>query len=367
MAILNIEFDNILAFKNFKASFVYPKKLVNTSLEGEFFDDYPNLRYRKVNVLIGANATAKTSFGKAIWKIFMFLNKKESNDLLDLLANKDKEATILLDYAYPFGDFFRFEVRINGKDITARLQKLQMQKLDTYETLLSKLDNSLPFEYYLKALDGFEFGGWNFAFPAIEEDSNYIVCDVPNEDQKEYADLLYKVLSTFDPSILKVEVSNDFDNTYKVLLENNEVEQITHGHKLSDLKRFSSGTKYAVNIANVIYCIKTHKNGFYYIDEQFSYVNSDLEIACLSVMISLLSDGEQLFFTTHNPELLALNLPNHSYNFMKKETLEDGTKYISMINAAELEKRNNVNIKNLYDNDYFNVAPDTSKLFDIGN
>jgi hypothetical protein len=367
MAVLNIELDNILAFKNFKASFVYPKKLVNTSLEGEFFDDYPNLRYRKVNVLIGANATAKTSFGKAIWKIFMFLNKKESNDLLDLLANKDKEATILLDYAYPSGDFFRFEVRINGKDITARLQKLQMQKLDTYETLLSRLDNSLPFEHYLKALDGFEFGGWNFAFPAIEEDSNYIECDVPNEDQKEYADLLYKVLSTFDPSILKVEVSNDFDNTYKVLLENNEVEQITHGHKLSDLKRFSSGTKYAVNIANVIYCIKTHKNGFYYIDEQFSYVNSDLEIACLSVMISLLSDGEQLFFTTHNPELLALNLPNHSFNFMKKETLEDGTKYISMINAAELEKRNNVNIKNLYDNDYFNVAPDTSKLFDIGN
>ena len=66
MAVLNVELNNIFAFKNFKANFTYPKKLVNTTLEGEFFADYPNLRYRKVNIMIGANATAKTSFGKAI-------------------------------------------------------------------------------------------------------------------------------------------------------------------------------------------------------------------------------------------------------------------------------------------------------------
>lgn len=48
---------------------------------------------------------------------------------------------------------------------------------------------------------------------------------------------------------------------------------------------------------------------FYFVDEQFSYVNSDLEIACLVTMVNLLDDGEQLF-TTHDTEILSLRYSN---------------------------------------------------------
>ena len=37
-----------------------------------------------------------------------------------------------------------------------------------------------------------------------------------------------------------------------------------------------------------------------------------------------------------------------------------------MINASSLEKRNNVNIKNLYDNDYFVAGPNLEELYKLG-
>ena len=84
-------------------------------------------------------------------------------------------------------------------------------------------------------------------------------------------------------------------------------------------------------------------------------------------MVNLLDDGEQLFFTTHDTEILSLPFPNHSYNFLKKIIDENGQATIQMINAASLEKRNNVNIKNLYDNDFFEVAPDASLILELGD
>ena len=129
----------------------------------------------------------------------------------------------------------------------------------------------------------------------------------------------------------------------------------------------SSGTKNVINIANIIYSIKKHYNGFYYVDEQFSFVNSDLEIACLTSMIECLGDGEQLFFTTHNQEVMDISLPIHSFSFLKKTKKDDNTFAIELINASSFEKRNNVSVKNLYDNDYFDVAPNTNEVFEVVN
>lgn len=115
-----------------------------------------------------------------------------------------------------------------------------------------------------------------------------------------------------------------------------------------------------------MFSIKNHFNGFYYVDEQFSYVNSDLEIACLNTMIEMLGDGEQLFFTSHNEELMDLPYPLHTFSFLKKKIVDDKY-YVELVNASQYEKRNNVNVKNLYDNDYFDVAPNTSNVFEIGD
>ncbi len=369
MAILKIKLNNILCFNDFEADFSYPKKLVKTTLESEYLKDYPNIRYRKLNVIVGSNASGKTCLGKAIWKVFVFLLNKESKTINEIVADNSKDAYVLMDCVYPEGLFFRVEIKaLSSGEILVKYQEVNLNRDDSYESVLARLNNDdKEFKNYIKELEHVVISGWNFLFPSIESGFDIISCEYEKNERKEYADVLQRVLITFDDSIKSVVPSKEIDNSYIVSFKNGSKPiSIKNGDKLSEIKMLSSGSKYAVNIAGIIYAIKKHKNGFYFVDEQFSYVNHDLEIACLATMVNLLDDGEQLFFTTHDTEILSLSYPNHSYNFLKKETDEEGRTFIKMINAASLEKRNNVNIKNLYDNDYFDVSPDSSLIIELG-
>lgn len=367
MAILRLELDNILCFNNFKADFSYPKKIVNSPLDGEFLADYPSIRYKKVNIIIGSNATGKTSLGKAIWKIFLFLQSKESKPIKDLVSDEKKEASFLIDCVFAAGIFFRFEgiVKTNG-DVDARYRPIHLSKTDTYESILKKLPEK-PFEGHVQALEHAVFGGWNFCFPTIESGFDYISCKHSNEEDKDFLVVFEHVLKTMDPSIKEVFKSEEQEYTYIIRISDTKTVAVKHGETISGLRYLSSGTKYAINIANLMYSIKKHDNGFYYADEQFSYVNSDIEIACLATMMEMLGDGEQLFLTTHNAELMNLSLPNHAFSFLKKTENENGDFLITLVDASHFEKRNNVNIKNLYDNDYFDVAPNTKDVLAIGD
>ncbi|MDY6391355.1 MAG: hypothetical protein SPL80_00785 [Bacilli bacterium] len=366
MAVLRLDLDNVLCFNDFSTDFSYPKKLVNTSLEGELFARFPKIRYRKVNIVVGSNASGKTSLGRAIWRIFRFLNEKEASNIYSLISQQDKPCSILMDCVFSNGFFFRVEIRkeAGNDELLVRLRCLQAEADDTYESLVGRLDDAKPFESHVKALDKFSFGGWNFSFPSIEYGFDLISCKYEEEEKKEFCDIYRDVLTTMDSSIKDVFPSKEIPDSFVVVFRDNDAVGVTHKATLSSIRRLSSGTKYAVNIAGIIYSIKKHENGFYFVDEQFSYVNSDIEIACLTKMISLLGDGEQLFFTTHNTELLSLPLPNHAFNFIRKTQEEDDSQII-WTNAASLEKRNNVNIKNLYDNDFFGVSPDVNKILNI--
>ena len=370
MAILKVKFDNILCFNDFEADFSYPKKLVKTTLDCEYLKNYPNIRYRKLNVIVGSNASGKTCLGKAIWKVFVFLLKKEAKTITELVSNSNKDAFILMDCVYSEGLFFRAEIKLlTDGQILVRYQEELLNENDSYETVVVRLNATEDgFSNYLSALNNVNVSGWNFLFPSIESGFDVISCEYEKHERKEFAQVLGIVLKTFDDSIDAVVPSKEIENSYIVSFKNGAKPiSIKNGDKLSEIKMLSSGSKYAVNIAGVIYAIKKHRNGFYFVDEQFSYVSHDLEIACLATMVSLLDDGEQLFFTTHDTEILSLSYPNHSYNFLKKTTNDDGEISIQMINAASLEKRNNVNIKNLYDNDFFDVAPDASLILGLGD
>ena len=57
-------------------------------------------------------------------------------------------------------------------------------------------------------------------------------------------------------------------------------------------------------------------------------------------------------------------MPLHSFSFLKKTKNEKDEFVVELINAASFEKRNNVSIKNLYDNDYFDVSPNTNDVYE---
>lgn len=45
MILMDVKLNNIYAFKNFHANFSYPKKIVNSNIEGEFLHNFPNFRW----------------------------------------------------------------------------------------------------------------------------------------------------------------------------------------------------------------------------------------------------------------------------------------------------------------------------------
>lgn len=366
MAVLKVKFDNILCFTNFEADFTYPKKLVKTPLDNEFLLNYPNIRYKKVNIIIGTNSSGKTSLGIAIGLTMHFIRTKEAEPIKSLVSDKSKEAYVLIDCAFPNGLFFRFESKINvDGTVSARYQDIKMNKDDTYFSLLKKLNNDLEFEDYINVLENAYTGGWNIALPTSEKGFDIINCDYTKEQQEEFVPIYEKIIKSFDPSIKEVFVSNEQEKTFIVKFYNGFTEAVTNGKKINSLDKMSSGTRNVINIAGIIYSIKKHQNGFYYVDEQFSFVNSDLELACLSTMIECLGDGEQLFFTTHNEEVMNISLPLHSFSFLKKTKNEKDEFVVELINASSFEKRNNVSIKNLYDNDYFDVSPNTNDVYEV--
>ena len=168
--------------------------------------------------------------------------------------------------------------------------------------------------------------------------------------------ILEKVLQALDTDIISVE-KLDVEDSYVIKKENQEI-IIQEGEVIKESK-LSSGTVAGIRIANLISSIILRENGFYYCDEKFSYVHSDLEQAFLSVMINKLGDGEQLFFTSHNMDLLNMNLPRHSFSFLRKR------EKIEVVYPSEYIKKNDISLRNAMENDVFDVAPSRDKIYEL--
>lgn len=50
MIVMDLVIDNFFAFKNFHMNMSYPKKILNSGIEGEFLKGRENFRYKKVNI-----------------------------------------------------------------------------------------------------------------------------------------------------------------------------------------------------------------------------------------------------------------------------------------------------------------------------
>ena len=123
----------------------------------------------------------------------------------------------------------------------------------------------------------------------------------------------------------------------------------------------SSGTAEGIDVAVFLAAMLSKEKMFYYCDEHFSYIHSEIEKAIFGLMMERIQDNEQLIFTTHNMEMLDLNLPKHSYTFLKKEVMEDKCR-VSAISASSLLKKNTDSVRGAVDNDMFGTLPDLSML-----
>ena len=84
----------------------------------------------------------------------------------------------------------------------------------------------------------------------------------------------------------------------------------------------------------------------------------------MTIMINGLRDNEQLFFTTHNSDILDLPLPKHTYTFLKKD-INDESQPIKCVYASDFLKRNTDSMRNAFDNDLFSILPNIELVYEI--
>lgn len=374
MVIFSIKIDNYCGFHGFHANFSYPKKIVNSSIENEYLEGYERLRYRKINILAGANASGKTSFGKVLNAVFSLLGNKNPSFLVSLIAQKSKDAEIELDFN--FGDRFMYRVNILCTGVEDKeaetpvnmcIRYVPLLKSDTYEKCAERLDKK---ELKYTAFDGsqlaaFSYFGWNFTFTDSKESFKSALLD---SDLSFLFEITKAVLMTLDPSIeaiIPVD-KNNAPNAFIIRFKNSDAVVITNEGKFVDPRRvLSKGTEKGLEIVSFMAAVMEHKNGFYYCDELFSYIQSDVEKAILSVLVDHIKQGEQMFFTTHNLDLLDLDLPKHSFSFFRKD-VDSSEETIQLIHADEYIKKNNVSLRNAVNNDLFNSSPDISGIYELG-
>ena len=71
-----------------------------------------------------------------------------------------------------------------------------------------------------------------------------------------------------------------------------------------------------------------------------------------------------MIFTTHNTDMLDLNLPKHSYVFLRKH-LEEGVYQVSAVSASDVLKRNTDSLRCAVENDVFASLPQDSLLDEL--
>ncbi|MDY3047893.1 MAG: hypothetical protein SOR23_06675, partial [Candidatus Enterosoma sp.] len=290
MVIINMKLNHILCFNDFQICFSYPRKLKKTTIQNENLKAFPSFKYKKLNVFLGSNASGKTSMMKVIYSFLNFISRKEERYIKDIINPCFSESEAWIDYVDNHA-LHRMKIKTteNGKEdfkIFLSHSSVELKQYDTYEKAALVLDEiNDNYEDYLLILNRmkdipFE---WNMILPSTEEnyDPIHFINTKDKNQERDYLSILNVILKTLDPSIIKITKSLDSDDAFVVHQENEERIIIQSGNKITDIKRLSSGTKYGINLANMVFAIKYHIGSIYLIDEQFSYISSDIELAIL--------------------------------------------------------------------------------------
>lgn len=123
------------------------------------------------------------------------------------------------------------------------------------------------------------------------------------------------------------------------------------------LARLSKGTSDALHLIPFIAHIleQDSESCTYYLDDLLSSSSSEIEIDLINQMLSKLKNNSQLFYTTHNNEVLNLNIPSHSFLFLSKKG--------NSVEAYQPEKmafnKNDRALFSFVKNNMFGTVPDT--------
>ena len=373
MIIMNLRLDNFLVFNEFELCMSYPKKIVRSTIEDECLSGRERFRYKKVVILMGANATGKTALGRILMSIFNFIDGKEYGGIAKLIDDKKKTAEFTIDLAFPCFQLYRIKGSFSAlsdetdeyssNNVSVEVWNENILPNDSYERCVERLaaKQSIITDSYIKALEQIPKMTWYFQYPYAPEGKLRTL--IPFSSEK-YRKTLEMTLRSLDPRIIgvsRVDEAVKTNRTYIVQYPN--CSAIIRNGTVIDSQILSSGTIDGIGVANMITSMKLNDVSFYYCDEKFAHIHSEAERAFLSVFIDLLGHDRQLFYTTHNSDILDMDLPKHSFAFMRRDELEENK--ISCIYASAYLKKNTDSLKNAVENDLFSSAPNVDQILGI--
>lgn len=358
MIVLDLTLSNILGFSDFHMNFSYPKKIVHSIIEDEHLKDRPSFRYKKAVLLMGANATGKTSLGRALAAIFKFINTGNTASLLDLVA-RDAVGAFTIDFVNDGFVLHRLTAAIDSKAAAVSLgyDAVSIGERDSYEKCAKRFPEkpealAADVRQLKKRMGTLKY---RFAYPAIETTLN-----VAGMNKAILLRCLRAVIGTLDPTLTDVSASKDLRDSYIIRRKGTDI--IIQDGKLLNREVLSGGTAEGIDIAIFLASIMSGVGSFYYCDEHFCYIAGDIEKRIFGLMLDHLNANEQLIFTTHNSDMLDLNLPKHSFAFLRKGVNADGDCTVTVTFASDLLKRNTDSIRCAFENDVFSSLPNEALL-----
>jgi hypothetical protein len=359
MIVLGLTLNNIYGFEDFNINFTYPKKIVNSFIEEEHLDGRERFRYKKAVILMGANATGKTSLGKALLHIFGYMADGNPAPLYEMISGET--GSFCIDFVNGDYRLQRLSVQLNTEmqELEIHYATADIEMLDSYEKCVAKLEDHTE-EATRNVMSLKKLVGniqYRFAYPEIERSLRFT-----GNNKKILLKTLRAVIGTLDPTLQDISISKDLKDTFIIRRGGSEI--IIQEGKLLNRDVLSSGTAEGIDVAMFLAAMIAKEGSFYYCDEHFSYIQSDIEKRIFGIMLEWIGANDQLIFTTHNTDMLDLNLPKHSYVFLRKQMEEDRYR-VSAISASEVLKRNTDSIRCAVENDVFGSLPQDTLLDEL--
>lgn len=352
MILLNIKINNCYNFVDFELNLSYPKRIAYSTIENECLSGHPNFRYKKAVILMGSNATGKTCLGRVIKNVVNLVNEGNVSSFLSM--SDDSSSNVEIEFINGTCDLFRLNVNADDNKISTKLEKATILTKDSYESAKERFKEVYSGSDLQLLKENIGTHNCVFAYPEIEKS---LKTTSINDD--DFVKILKSVLTTLDPSLNNISISKELNNT--IIIKRSKQEIIIQDGKLLGRELLSSGTIEGVDISLFLTSMLSKEKNFYYCDEHFSYVHSEIEKRIFQIMLSKLKDNEQLIFTTHNLDMLDLNLPKHTFVFLRRN--EDG--YSETISASSLLKRNTDSVRCAVENDVFGTLPNISYLDEL--
>ena len=381
VVILRVACDNIYMFKNFELDFTYERRINHPLAKDDELFEGSRIKVRKNLVIMGANASGKTTFGKLLCLILNFILGRylddKSLDFSKIQYDKTKDAYFEIEFVVKQTAYL---LKASFKDCNLQEEKIYRQEIHksyNIKKLREKLSTSKPVEEFNADDKEMNLGFKSFAFSAskpnkFKELTNMIgfwfmfsepisqIATYNNEVDVEFLDNILPEIDNSVRSVKRLQVEGDgtATNSYQISFNNNEELTVSNGDFKSCGYRLSHGTFETIDFVFSLSALRKNVASIFYIDERLSHMHPELEIYLARQAFFQKHKDAQLFFTTHDTEFFDVNAPLTSYILFKRNA--DG--FNEAICVSNKLNKNDRNLRNYYENNYFGTLPDYSRL-----